>query len=89
MIASQLPLTHTPSCKGASELKASWRVAVARDLEINRRRTSPTAMGLRPPFFLRHASRVARKDGGRCLACSEKIHKLRQRGENLTCSISR
>ena len=35
MIASQPPLTHTPSCKGASEVNAVWRATVERDLEVS------------------------------------------------------
>ena len=66
MIASQLPLAPTPSCKGASKERAVVRVAVARHLETSRRSTSPMAIGLSPPFFSRRVApqRWGRMEGG-------------------------
>ena len=62
MMASQPPLTPTPSCRGVSVEMAEWRAALARHFEVSRRRTSPTAMGRCPPLFFREARS--------CFACA-------------------
>ena len=65
MMASQPPLTFTPSCKGASTERAAGRAARARHFDTNRHRTSPTAIGRRRPFFFLQASKVAPQRWGR------------------------
>ena len=65
MMASQPPLTFTPSCKGASTERVAGRAVRARHFDTNRRRTSPTAIGRRRPFFFVQASKVAPQRCGR------------------------
>ena len=65
MMASQPPLTLTPNCKGARTERAEDRTAWARHLDTRRRRTSPTAIGRRPPFFFLQASKEAPQKWGR------------------------
>ena len=65
IMASQPPLTHTPSCKGESDERTEWWMALARHLDVSRCSTSPTAMGRRPLLFLWQARRVAPQRWGK------------------------
>ena len=49
----------TPNCRGAKTSSASHWVALAVHLEVSRRRTSPTAIGRRPPHFFLQGNRMA------------------------------
>ena len=65
MIASQPPLTQTPSWQGVSEEKAAECAVMARDFEVRCRSTSPTAMGRSPPLLFGLARRLALQRKGR------------------------
>ena len=58
-MASDPTLTPTPNWSGVRVSMASDRARWERHLDVRRRRTSPTAMGRRPPPFFLDARRVA------------------------------
>ena len=58
-MASQPPGSPTPTCDGDRNLRASGSTARAAHLEVSRRRTSPTAIGRRPPSFFLQGRREA------------------------------
>ena len=58
-MASHPIITPTPTWRGEKvEIATSW-TARDRHFDVRRRRTSPTAMGRRRPFFFTQARRVA------------------------------
>ena len=58
-MASHPTETPTPSCRGVRDLTASLRTARETHFEVSLCRTSPTAIGCRPPFFFFEANRIA------------------------------
>ena len=50
--------TPTPTCKGHNWSRAAWRTLWQSSLPTNRRRTSPTAIGLTPPCSLGRACKA-------------------------------
>ena len=50
-MASQPPGSPTPTCNGESSWRALDSTARAAQLDVSRQRTSPTAIGRRPPSF--------------------------------------